>query len=203
MKFLKLFLFFLFLLLILIWILNAYVKVRAQSSIYFNIQDIPSVNLIVVPGASVYRSGKLSPILNSRVEASLEYFFSRDSTPLLFSGHSTSQGYNEALAMAQFAKKHHVPDSQTNQDSQGSSTYQTLLNTRLNYNPKTILIVSQAYHLPRALYISQSLGMKAYGLAAERKQEALYKKTPLREILSRVKDFIWVNVLKLFRSEKL
>ena len=181
------------------WIVNSYLVIKTKPFIFRDSKLVPNVEVVLVPGASVYRSGDLSPILRQRVEAGIQYIFQNDSVKILFSGHVIQNGYNEPAAMAEFAKKRLISSSKILQDSNGTSTYATLLNCTQAFNFDSVLIVTQEYHLPRAIYIAQDLGLHAYGLIAPDNYFIRSKKNSLREYFSRLKDFLLLKFFSLFR----
>jgi len=181
------------------WIINAYIEVKSKPYIINNISNVPKVDAVLVPGASVYRSGKLSPALKSRVELGIHFIFFKDSTPILFSGHSIPNGYNEPAAMAGFARQRLIPDHLIIQDSSGSSTYTSIMHCKTKYDFRSIIIVTQAYHLPRAVYIAKSIGLRAYGLPAP----GNISKFTIREFFSRVKDFLLLEFFKIFHTNEI
>lgn len=180
------------------WVINAYVVVKAKSSIYGPDGAIPQVEAVVVPGASVYRSGKLSPVLRQRMETALLFLAKRPGTRLVLSGFSIEGGYNEVKAMAEYARKRGIPSENILVDEKGRNTYVTLLNLRRKWAPRRILVVSQAYHLPRALYIANRLGMEASGLAVA--ESVPDQRFHLREYAGRVKDFILLRISKYLHA---
>ncbi len=199
MRFLKFILIIIAAILLFMWIINAYIIVSARPFIFKDLDKVPKVQAIVVPGASVYRSGKLSPVLQSRVETAIRCMLSKDTLLMIFSGHKTNEGYNEPRAMADFARQRFVPGQHILEDPAGRSTYATIFNCRQAFNLKSILIVSQEYHLPRALYIAKSINLTAYGLVAPDNTSRSQKPFLLREFISRQKDFFLLKFLKFFR----
>lgn len=180
------------------WIINAYIVVKTKARIYADAALAPAVEAVIVPGASVYRSGKLSPVLRQRMQGALKFLGSHGETKLFLSGHAIPHGYNETLAMVDYARRHSVPLERILVDEKGRSTYVTLLNFRRAYGVRPILIVSQDYHLPRALYIAQSMGFEASGLIVSEGSGA--SRIPLREYSVRIKDFILLRISKWFNA---
>ena len=78
-------------------------------------------------------------------------------------------------------------------DPEGYSTYDSISNLLKQYKGKRVLIVTQKYHLYRALYIADKLGIDAYGVSADLRTYTKQLKYDLREILARVKDVVWVE----------
>jgi len=178
------------------WVINAYVVVKGQSRIFTDLNKIPPVELVIVPGASVYRSGKLSPVLLQRMRGAIQYISTHKGTKILLSGHAIPHGYNETGPMVEYAKRNQIPSEDIIVDEHGRSTYVTLLNSRRNYYFRRILIVSQEYHLSRALYIAQGLGFESYGLMVTEPDSSI----PIREYFVRVKDFILLRISKYFHA---
>lgn len=181
------------------WVINEYMVVKSRPSIYLADGPIPEVDAIIVPGASVYRSGKLSPVLRQRMETALRFLAVRPGTRLVLSGFAIPNGYNEVLAMADYARKLNVPPENILVDDRGRSTYVTLLNCRRKWGFKRILIVSQDYHLPRAIYIARRMGMEASGLAVAEPNPG--SRFHFREYAGRVKDFILLRISRFFHAD--
>ncbi len=178
------------------WVTNAYIVVKTRDRIFSNLNDIPMVEAVIVPGASVFRSGKLSTVLKQRMDAAIQFLAIHKGIKLILSGHAIPHGYNETGPMLEFARRNAVPLENIIVDEKGRSTYVTLLNCRRNYSFRKILIVSQDYHLPRALFIAQSLGFQSSGLVVAEMDAAI----PLREYFVRIKDFILLRVSRLFNA---
>jgi vancomycin permeability regulator SanA len=98
--------------------------------------------------------------------------------------------------MLDYARRNSIPAGDILLDDKGRSTYVTLLNCRRSYNFRQILIVSQDFHLPRALYIAQNLGFEASGLIVTESESSI----PIREYLVRLKDFVLVRIAKWFNA---
>ena len=181
------------------WIINAYIVVKGTARTFLNPESVPVVEAVIVPGASVYRSGKLSPVLRQRMEGAVKYLALHPGAKLVLSGHAIPRGYNETVAMAEYARDHAVGDSAILIDERGRSTYVTLLNFRRASPIRRILIVSQEYHLPRALYIAQSMGFDASGLVVSEEPGA--GPIPAREYFTRLKDFILLRISRWFNAD--
>jgi SanA protein len=180
------------------WVINAYVVVKAKPRMFADPAAAPQVEAVIVPGASVYRSGKLSPVLRQRMDGALKYLGLRKAK-LVLSGHAIPGGYNETVAMLDFARRNAIPAEDILVDERGRSTYVTLLNFRRSSGIRRILIVSQDYHLPRALYIAQSMGFEASGLIVSEGPGAA--SIPAREYFTRLKDFILLRISRWFNAD--
>ncbi|MBQ1878017.1 MAG: YdcF family protein [Erysipelotrichaceae bacterium] len=149
---------------------------------------------ILVLGAGVWKNGP-SPMLEDRIITGVNVHNNTGAT-LLMSGDNQDDSYNEPGAMADYAEKMGVDPADIVQDRYGLSTYDSLWRARNLYGAKKIVIITQRYHLHRALYIARSLGMEAKGVSANRR---LYGskmiKYTVREWLARNKDF-WYSIIK-------
>lgn len=181
------------------WVINAYVVVKAKSHTFAVADAAPAAEAVIVPGASVYRSGKLSPVLRQRMEGALRYLALHPGAKLVLSGHAIPGGYSETEAMREFALANSVPAADIQLDAKGRSTYVTLLNFRRSSPLRRILIVSQDYHLPRALYIARSMGFEASGLVVS--EDAGTGSIPSREYFTRLKDFFLLRAARWFNAD--
>lgn len=181
------------------WVINAYVVVKARPRMYSDPAAIPAAEAVIVPGASVYRSGKLSPVLRQRMDGALKYLLLHKGAKLVLSGTAIPGGYNETVAMLDFARRNAVPLEDILVDEKGRSTYVTLLNFRRSSGIRKILIVSQDYHLPRALYIAESMGFEASGMVVS--EGAGPASIPSREYFTRLKDFLLLRVSRWFNAD--
>lgn len=184
------------------WFISTYMEVKAAPEIFDAPEDVPDVDAVIVPGASVYRSGRLSPVLHQRMETALGLAFGRPGVKLVLSGTTVPQGYSETKAMREYAIKRGFPAKDVLIDDGGRSTFLTLLNCRQQFGLRRVALVSQDYHLPRALYIARRLGMQGYGLRVQPGGEGTGADSGwnAREWFSRVKDFTLVRVFRYFHA---
>src|SRR5690606_23747264 len=127
------------------WFISAYMEARARPEIFGVTTDVPAVDAVIVPGASVYRSGKLSRVLERRMETALELVRARPGLKLVLSGTTVPNGYSETRAMHEYALARGLPPEDILLDDEGRSTFLTLLNCRTRFGLKRVAIVSQAY----------------------------------------------------------
>jgi len=179
--------------LVLIFGINFYVKYSTKDKIK-NINEIKDVDAIVVLGASIRRDGSLSLMLKERLDTSFEAYNNNVSTKLIMTGDHTTKYYDEVTAMKNYAIENGIASNVIYLDHAGISTYDSIYRMKHIFKLKKIAIVTQEYHLYRALYIADKLGIEAYGINATkvRYNGQLYR--DLREILARNKDFFKVIV---------
>ncbi len=153
-----------------------------------------SADYILVLGAHVRPDGTLSDMLEDRVQTGID-LYNRSAAPLLLSGDSEHiEEYDETGHMAQFALEAGVPADAIWVDTAGLSTYESISRARGQMAGTRILIVTQKYHLYRAVYIARQLGLDAYGCdSALRDYGSNQFLFTAREWLARVKDVLYVK----------
>jgi len=141
-----------------------------------------------VLGASIREDGSLSLMLKERLDTSFEVY-NKNNSKLVMTGDHTKKYYNEVTAMKNYAIENNIDSNVIYLDHAGISTYDSIYRMKHIFKLNKIIIVTQEYHLYRALYIANSLGIEAYGVDATkvRYNGQLYR--DLREILARNKDF--------------
>ena len=150
--------------------------------------ELSDVDCAVILGAGV-REGKPTPMLRDRLLVGIDLYKSGAAKKLIMSGDHGSTDYDEVNIMKSFAVDRGVPDEDIFMDHAGFSTYETIYRAREIFEADNIIIVSQKYHLYRALYIAEKLGIKSVGVSADLDTYRGQTKRDLREILARDKDF--------------
>ena len=152
---------------------------------------------ILVLGARVWDNGSPSGVLEDRLDTGISAYQAGVSDRLLMSGDHGQDDYDEVNAMKDYALEQGIPSENIFMDHAGFSTYESVYRARDIFQVKTVLIVTQEYHLYRALYIARALGLDAYGVAADRSVYSGIVGFEAREILARVKDFIYTLIQPL------
>ncbi len=155
-------------------------------------QDVPDAPVVLVLGAGVWANSKLSPMLQDRVDQGIALYESGKGAKLLMSGDHSSPYYDEVSTMKRYAVEKGVASSDIFLDHSGFSTYESLLRARDIFGAQKIIIVTQRYHLYRAVFIARALGMEAYGVPCDTRAYKDEGKRQVREFFARVKDFIQV-----------
>jgi len=146
---------------------------------------------ILVLGARVWDNGQPSGILKDRIKTGVDLYKSGASDRLLMSGDHGTDEYDEVNAMKDYAIEEGVSANVIFMDHAGFSTYESLYRARDIFQIKKVVIVSQTYHLYRALYIARALGLDAYGVSCDTRDYNAYLLFDLRETLARCKDFFY------------
>lgn len=170
---------------------NGYVVYTTASRILTpeEAAELTDVDCILVLGCLVHDSGEPSDMLEDRLRRGVELFEAGTGQKLLMSGDHGRVTYNEVQAMKQYAVDRGIASSDIFMDHAGFSTYESLYRARDIFQAKKILIVTQEYHLHRALYIANALGLEAYGVSADYRSYTGQTAREIREILARNKDF--------------
>ena len=142
---------------------------------------------ILVLGAGLKADGTLSNMLEDRVNTSVELYRGGVSERILMSG-DHSGDYNEVGAMKSAAVGCGIKSSHIFLDHEGYSTYESLWRAKEVFGVERVLIVSQEYHLYRAIYIADQLGIEAYGVSADTREYSKRFYRESRELLARFKD---------------
>ena len=150
--------------------------------------ELSDVDCAVILGAGV-REGKPTPMLRDRLLVGIDLYKSGAVKKLIMSGDHGSTDYDEVNIMKSFAVDRGVPDEDIFMDHAGFSTYETIYRAKEIFEADNIIIVSPKYHLYRALYIAEKLGIKSVGVSADLDTYRGQTKRDLREILARDKDF--------------
>ncbi|MBC2723386.1 ElyC/SanA/YdcF family protein [Desulfosporosinus sp.] len=159
--------------------------------------DIPKADAILVLGAYVFPSGTVSTMLNDRLTVGYELYEQGKAPKLLVSGDHGRKDYDEVNSMKNFLKNKGVPSENVFMDHAGFSTYESMYRARDIFQTQTLIIVTQEYHLKRAVFVARELGIDAYGVASDKRdygQAMTYYN--LREIAARNKDFFWAKIIK-------
>ena len=129
-------------------------------------ESAPASRLAIVFGAGLRRDGTPTAILRDRVETATDLYFRGKVEKILMSGDNRFEYYNEPEAMRQYALSLGVPDTAIAMDFAGRRTYDTCYRAKAIFGANEALLVTQKFHLPRALFLCNALGLDAYGIEA-------------------------------------
>ena len=145
---------------------------------------------IIVLGCKVKDNGVPSDMLMDRITRGVELYRLGAAPKILMSGDHGREDYNEVGAMKQYAVNAGVPSSDVFMDHAGFSTYETMYRAKNIFKAERVVIVTQKYHLYRALYIAKSLGLDAVGVESDYQAYRGQLRRDIREVLARCKDFL-------------
>ena len=171
--------------------INAFVKGTARDQILTpeEAAKLTDVDCILILGCGVHSDGSPSDMLHDRLRRGVELYELGAAPKLLMSGDHGRKGYDEVDAMKHFAVDAGIDSDDVFMDHAGFSTYESMYRAKEIFQAKRIIIVTQEYHLYRAIYIAESLGLEAYGVSSDYRAYSGQVRMDLREMLARVKDF--------------
>jgi SanA protein len=143
--------------------INAYQRV-------YNVEDSPDNRVAIVFGAGLWRDGRPTAVLRDRVETATELYHSGKVNKLLMSGDNSTIYYNEPGAMKEYAIELGVPEEAIVLDYAGRRTYDSCYRAGAIFGLQRATLVTQNFHLPRALYICRVLGISATGVKADQRE---------------------------------
>lgn len=150
------------------WLWRWWVTERYTDSIY-SIEDSPPARVAIVFGARVYGNGRLSAMLRDRVDTAIALYRAGKVDKLLVSGDNRFVDYNEPGAMMAYAIEQGVPAEAIQPDYGGRRTYDTCYRAAAVFQVEDAILVTQEFHLPRALLLCDNLGLDVVGVRADQR----------------------------------
>ncbi|NOK61481.1 MAG: hypothetical protein GFH27_549311n112 [Chloroflexi bacterium AL-W] len=144
--------------------LIGYVRMTTDTYRYENLDDVPKERVAIIFGAGVRYDGRPSRMLADRIQGGIDLYESGRVSKLLMTGDNSRVEYNEVVAMQEYAIEQGVPGADIVLDYAGFSTYESCYRANAIFGVTQAVLVTQAYHLPRAVYTCRQLGVKAVGL---------------------------------------
>ena len=172
---------------------NALVFARGEPRIV-EPATVEHAPVALVFGAGVRSDGTVSQVLGDRLDTAIDLYRAGKVDGLLLSGDHGAPEYDEVDAMRVYAERHGVPSSAITLDHAGFDTFSSVARAGRVFGVKKATLVSQAYHLPRALYLARAEGIDAVGVAADRRHYRGMAWFEAREVLSRTKACVDVLV---------
>lgn len=133
----------------------------------FSVASVPPRRVAIVFGAGLWRDGTPTPVLQDRVRTAANLYFAGKVEKLLMTGDNRFVEYNEPESMRQFAISLGVPSEDIVLDYAGRRTYDSCYRARDIFRLDSVILVTQEFHLPRALYLCNMLGVDAVGVPAD------------------------------------
>lgn len=171
--------------------INLYVKISINKKILKeeDYKKLSDIDCIIVLGAGIWNN-KPSPMLEDRLLEGINLYKNNVSNKIIMSGDHGRAEYDEVNIMKNYAIEKGVKSEDIFMDHAGFSTYESIYRAKEIFKVKKVVIVTQKYHLYRALYIAKQLDLEAYGVGADPRQYVGATYREIREILARDKDFI-------------
>lgn len=176
--------------------INAYVK-KSVSDRIVSSEDaamLGDIDCILVLGCGVRDDGTPSDMLSDRLRRGTELYELAASSKLLMSGDHHTPTYNEVQVMKDYATERGIASEDVFMDHAGLNTYDSIWRAKEVFGAQRIIIVSQEYHLYRALHIAEQLGLEAWGVSADYRTYFGQPMRDARELLARNKDFMLATI---------
>lgn len=180
-------------------LLNFYVMAITANLRFTKISAVPVEEVAIIFGAGVWEDGTPTPMLAQRVQAGVDLYHQGKVKKLLMTGDNSREDYNEVLAMQLYAEAQGVPVKDIQLDYAGFSTYESCYRASAVFGIKRAILITQRYHLPRAVYTCRQLGVEAVGFGTPdwgvfRNDSMLRYST--REFLAVINALLEVHIIK-------
>jgi len=168
-----------FFLVVLMIATNFSLYIATSPYIYEEVAHAPKAQVALVPGAAIYSDGSLSPVFVDRIDLASALYKAQKVEKILVSGDNSTDTYNEVNPARLYLIEQGIPDEDIYLDHAGFDTYSTMYRARDIFGVVSILIATQEFHLPRAVFIARTLGIDAYGVDPQ--TENLLMRNNIRE----------------------
>lgn len=173
-----------------VFALSSYMKSHTADKIITETEAAElDADCILVLGCGVREDGTPSLMLRDRLETGIALYDAKAAPKLLMSGDHGRKDYDEVNLMKDYAMERGIPSEDIFMDHAGFSTYDSMYRARDIFCAEKVIVVSQEYHLYRALYLAEELGLEAYGVSALDVEYRGQAYREFREMLARAKDF--------------
>jgi SanA protein len=161
------------------------INISSSRYIFSDVEKLSHAQVAVIPGAAILLSGGLSPVLRDRADMAIAIYQKDIVKKILVTGDNSSLSYNEVNPVKNYLLKNGILEQDIFLDHAGFDTYSSMYRARDVFLVESMIVVSQAFHLPRAVYIARHLGITAYGIVADRGHYLFYNN--IREMFADVK----------------
>jgi SanA protein len=155
------------LLIIFILVTNVIIHVWTKPYIYNDATEASQAEVALIPGAAIFPDGTLSSIFIDRVDMAIKLYKAKKVSKILVSGDNSTVSHNEVNPVRLYLLSKGILDQDIFLDHAGFDTYSTMYRARDIFGVSSVLITTQSFHLPRAVFIARRFGMKAYGVNAD------------------------------------
>lgn len=173
--------------------INVFIVRSTRSLIFQDSNDLENAQVALILGAKVFPNGNVSDILKDRLLSGLELYELGLVEKILVSGDNGQEEYDEVNAMKDFLIEKGVAPEDIFMDHAGFDTYDSLYRAKAIFGVESAILVTQAFHLPRALYIGRALDIEVSGFVADKQDYFGIEKTKQREAAARIKAFLNVT----------
>lgn len=183
-------------LVLLVIILQFHINRSSRDVIFEDASKLEPAYVGLVLGASVRPDKSLSPILQDRVDSALELYEKGIIKRFLLSGDHGQKDYDEVNAMRTYLKNKGVTDSVIFMDHAGFDTYDSMFRAREVFKVEKAIVITQKFHLPRAIYVGRKMGLELQGYVADHREYPGNAHFTRREWLANIKAWVELNIEK-------
>ena len=181
------------------FLLTIYIKTVTNNRRFTQPETVPNEPVAIVFGAGVWADGTPTPMLADRVEGAAELYRLGRVNKILMTGDNGTLEYNEVVAMQQYAERLGVPNKDIKLDYAGFSTYESCYRAKAIFGIEKAVLITQKYHLPRAVYTCNNLGIDSVGLGTpdwgKFRNDSMRFYTQ-REILAVIKAILELHIIR-------
>ena len=167
---------------------NVSIYLYTRAYIFDKAADAPLAQAVLIPGAAVSAAGELTPIFIDRVDLAIALYEANKVSKILVSGDNSTLSYNEVSPVRTYLLNNGIPEADIFLDHAGFDTYSSMYRARDIFGVTSVLISTQEFHLPRAVFIARKLGIEAYGVNAD--LGYIFKRNYVREVLANEKAML-------------
>lgn len=194
MKYFKYGIILIFIIFLFVFLVNRLIIKDNKNLIFSELNKTPKKQTALVLGARVYDNGSMSSILSDRVKTAIELYKLGKVEKILLSGDHGTKEYDEVNAMKDYLLKNNVKEEDIFTDYAGFDTYDSVYRAKAIFQVESMIIVTQEFHLPRAIYLARKLGIDTIGFKADKQKYQYMRRNEARESLARVKAFIDIKL---------
>lgn len=176
-----------FIFLLFIFLINFYIIYSSRSQVFYQTKDLPEYQTVLLLGAKVYQNKYLSLVMQDRADTAIELYNLGKVKKILVSGDHSTKDYDEVNTIKNYLLRKGISEVDIFTDHAGLDTYDSIYRAKNIFEVESIIIVTQKFHLSRAIYLANSLEIKNIGIVADKRPSFLINS--IRELLARVKAF--------------
>ena len=177
-------------------LINWYVVSNGKPYIYATVSDVPECYTGIVLGAKVNKSGSPSDILKDRIDVAIDLYKNHKIKRFLLTGDHGTSSYDEVNNMKDYLIRNGIDTENIFLDHAGFDTYSSMVRAKEVFQVTDAIIITQQFHLSRAVYIARSKGLNAYGVTSDKRHYRSMEYLKFREMIANVKALYEIIINK-------
>lgn len=177
-------------------IANRVILKTSRPLIHCNIETVSNAQVAIILGARIYSNNGVSAVVYDRLIKAVELYKEGKVKKILISGDHGQVEYDEVNTIKSWVLKYGVPEEDIFMDHAGFSTYESMYRAKAIFQIESAIVVTQRFHLARAVYLARKQGITTQGYAADRREYLHMSYNKRREFAARTKDFMLANIFK-------